>query len=181
MKSFKQFLAEMPFLLPYDNRKDMDKHHDEHVMTIRAHHDKATEISPNHYVLEHNKKYYYYHANDKNEPHSITIIHKHNHQQFFASKGIGGSASNIHKSMHYHLKKHSQLNSDTLHSRGGKKLWKDFIKSSPKGVSFKHTSKTRPARKVTAKTVDKQEKDIWNQNHWLEDNHHIQARIKPHE
>ena len=169
MKSFKTFVTENPVIDPTLTKNTFKLGADHYRQLIHKHiHPTATHIGNNHYTSTTDDDHLYY-RHDGTKIHEISTIEHGTNIQNHAEKH-SGSSEHIHEFMKYHAKKFGSVKSDSVHTPGSKKLWKDLIKSNSPGYSFHH---------ITKNGISKINKDnIKDDEIWGNDKHHSILEMK---
>jgi len=63
--------------------------------------------------------------------------------------------------MKHYIHNHNPLSQDSTNTPGSKKLWTDFVKSSPENIEFHHTHNGNKITKLNKDNIDKESKNIW--------------------
>lgn len=162
MKTFKQFLAEMPQRNSYWSKDVMKPAIDSLVSSLKS---GAAEVSPwiHHKVdNEGNHLYASKKGNSTLSVHSITP----NHQQAIAGK-VDGSAKSVHSVMIHHAKTYGRITSWSGNSKGGENLWINLVKSEPKNMKFHYTTQKndmdapKVVHELSKNNIDHHREDIW--------------------
>ena len=179
MISFKEFLAEMPYL----NKLDKPDYHKEEFKKFHKHiqknWDKKKSLGDGHYSIPYkDDRTVYFHTSKKtlgHRIHSLSVI-SDNNKIHLTYKHAGGSSDNIEKSILHHASEHGSVISGHIQSYGARKFWKRMIRTYGGDYNFSSSDNRSSAKRP----IDhKGNLDyLWHRDHTPDKDHRIHIEPK---
>lgn len=172
LKSFKNFITESPYPNVKVDGQDIKSVRSSTENFITKNHEHSTKVSNTpegtiHKINDRENTYYYHHVNGN--PREFSEFDDE-HNQIYTDKNGGNSKYNK-EFLYHHANENGIAKSDSNHSKGGEKLWRDIIKTPKAGFSVYHKG-----IKITPDNLTKKEKDIWNNKVEDEDDKRLELR-----
>lgn len=161
MKTFQEFMAEMPQINSYVSKERVGRMANNTKKDINSSESKETKHGNFYHKVidgEDGDTNAYYKKDAEGNPTSFSLVYNHAH--VFTHKGTG-SAADIHQYMLHHAKQHGSLSSDKSNTEGSKNLWKNLIKSNPKGYKFHYNDSSGNKVHVHKDNIDDHSDKIW--------------------
>lgn len=158
MKTFKEYLAEMPTINKYHTKEFLRRLGKPVYDYIEKNHNSAKSIGKDHFHLKISNGADIYYHHDGVSAKEMSYIN--NDSQVGVDKN-SGDTSHIHSFMRHHIDTNGKLKSDSSNTEGSKKLWKTFIKNN-KDLKYHYVDdKTGIKTEVNSDNIDNHESKIW--------------------